>query len=174
MTDILKVFDSCIEDLENEIKKIESGEFDSELNSISSYAIKTKYDVIIGKYCTFPNPPSFNEVDDTGDDESVKTPSSERRAATRGKKRKSDLLESEEVYFLIIGSSLYIYRCRVMIPLTIQLLPLQVILLRPQELLQDDPLVRGDSTPLYCIKNSKRPEKSTVSIVDIRKVVVCD
>jgi hypothetical protein len=101
MTEILQAFDSCIEDLENEIQNIESGELDSELSTVSSYAIKTEYDDIIGKYCSFPNPPSF-EVDDTGDEESesvksVTTPSSERRANTRGRKRKSDILESEEV-----------------------------------------------------------------------------
>ena len=105
MTDVLKSFNDCISDLENEIKGIEKGDYDSDLLAVSSYAIKSEYDAVIGSYCDFANPPVFSDVEDTGDDESesAKTPSSEkteRRVSSRSsKKRKSEALDSE-VYFI--------------------------------------------------------------------------
>lgn len=56
--EVLKVFDAAIEDLVNEIKELEEGLHDHQLEYVASYPLKPEF-MSLGLYCRFPHPPRF-------------------------------------------------------------------------------------------------------------------
>mmetsp|Transcript_10899 Transcript_10899/g.16608 ORF Transcript_10899/g.16608 Transcript_10899/m.16608 type:complete len:142 (+) Transcript_10899:50-475(+) len=102
MQDILKIFDNCISDLENEIQSISDGEFDNNLEDVLSYAIKEEYMNTVGSHCDFPSPPILpiitednNETIDTSPNTNTVNDIPERRSGRSHRKRNLDIIESE-------------------------------------------------------------------------------
>jgi hypothetical protein len=102
MADLLGVFDECIEKLIAEIKEIEEGEHDHQLDLILSYPILPEYLSKLGPYCQFPVPPRLttnlkgsikDEEEEVASLSSVLA--SERRTSRVIKKRKLDGDENE-------------------------------------------------------------------------------